>query len=146
MNPGQLLTEYALSFLGVPYIWGGQNRLVGVDCSGFAQMIAQAGGIDPSGDQTAQALYDHFHRTSGIEGIPQWGAFAFYGESVLKISHVAWCLNPYQIIHAGGGDSTCKTLVDAMKKGACVRVDVLDYRSDRVAVIRPRYPKIGIVV
>lgn len=146
MNPGQALTEYALSMLGVPYIWGGENRLTGVDCSGLVQLILRAGGVDPPGDQTAQALYDHFHRTSGVEGIPQWGALAFYGESVLKISHVAWCLNPYQMVHAAGGDSTCKTIEDAKKKGACVRIDLIDYRKDRVALIRPRYPKIGIVV
>lgn len=146
MSPGSILTEYALSMLGVPYIWGGSNPLSGVDCSGFAQLVARAGGIDPPGDQTAQALYDQFHRTSGIEGIPQWGAFAFFGESVLKISHVAWCLNPYQIIHAAGGDSSCKTVEDAKRKGACVRIDVLDCRTDRVAIIRPKYPKIGIVL
>ena len=68
----------------------------------------------------------------------------FYGKSVTEISHVAWALNPYQIIEAGGGDHLTKTRDDAAAKSACIRVRPIDRRKDRVAIVHPSYARIGI--
>ena len=140
----KFLIDYALSMLGVPYKWGGSNSLEGLDCSGFIQCILASAGIDPPGDQTAQSLYNAFEK-NGAHGTPSPGALVFYGRSVTKITHVAFCIDPYRVIEAGGGDSTTKTKEDAAKRGACVRIRLIDHRSDRVAIIKPSYIKIGVI-
>ncbi|MFL0195418.1 NlpC/P60 family protein [Clostridium sp. WILCCON 0269] len=38
MNTGNSIVDYALSFLGVPYVWGGTTPS-GFDCSGFVQYV-----------------------------------------------------------------------------------------------------------
>lgn len=141
----ETLKAYALAMVGVPYIWGGSCPIqgFGLDCSGFVQLVLASAGIDPPGDQTAQGLYNALELNSS-HGVRGPGAIAFYGKSVLQISHVGFCLDAYRMIHAGGGDSTCKTPADAAKKGAFVKVNLINYRSDLVAVLRPQYVKIGL--
>jgi cell wall-associated NlpC family hydrolase len=55
-----LLIQYAMSFIGVPYRWGGSNPITGFDCSGLVQEILKSVYMDPPGDQTAEALYQYF--------------------------------------------------------------------------------------
>jgi len=131
----EVACDYAMQFAGTPYIWGGNNPLEGFDCSGFAQEILAAMGLDPRGDQTAQMLYDHFIE-EGIEMEPQRGCLAFFGEEE-RITHVAFCLSEDQMIEAGGGGRACKDEESAAAHGAYVRVRALDARSDLVACIYP---------
>lgn len=138
----ELLKAYALSFLGTPYKFGGANRLTGLDCSEFVQELLRSVGMDPPGDQTAQALFDHFSQ-KGDWGKTQAGALAFFGKDAKSITHVAMLLDQYRIIEAGGGDSTTSSLQDAQQKGAMVRIRLLKFRKDLVAVIRPQYIHIG---
>ena len=37
--------DYAYSFLGTPYRWGGDDPLTGIDCSGLALEVLKAAGI-----------------------------------------------------------------------------------------------------
>lgn len=134
----EYMREVALSCLNVPYIWGGNNPLSGMDCSGFAQWCLQSVGMDPKGDQTAQALYRAFIE-KGLVGQKGLGALAFYGRSLTSISHVALMLNDWQVIEAGGGGSRCKTPEIAAQKGAMVRIRPLLARSDLRVVIMPLY-------
>lgn len=139
-----LLRNYALQFVGIPYIWGGSNPIVGFDCSGFVQELLASVGIDPPGDQSAQNLFDYFEKIS-TWNVFGCGSIAFYGGSVTKITHVAMMLDTYRIIEAGGGDSSCVSPALAAKKNAFIRVRLIKHRSDLVAVLRPRYATIGIV-
>lgn len=134
-----LLSQYFLAQLNLPYIWGGENPLLGFDCSGLVQYCLRGVGMDPPLDQTAQALYRHFHDRGHPIQEPQEGAFAFYGGSLNHITHVAYALNKRIIIEAGGGDATTKTIKDAQKRGACVRLRPWNYRKDCVAVLLPKY-------
>jgi len=68
------------------------------------------------------------------------GSLCFYGKSVNAITHIAMMINEYQVIEAGGGDSTTVTLEEAKKRGACVRVKAFGHRKDLVATILPNYP------
>ncbi len=139
-----LLKLYALSLCGTPYIWGGATPNPGLDCSGCVQLILAAAGIDPPGDQTAQALYDALEANS-THGLMNLGSLAFFGKSVRQISHIGFILDPYRMVHAGGGDSTCTTPAAAAKKGAFVKVTLIKYRSDLVATLKPSYVKIGVM-
>ena len=118
----KLLYHTAVSFLYTPYKWGGES-FKGYDCSGLVQEILASAGVDPPRDQTAQKLYDHFSLPiNHVSEQPQLGAVAFYGESPQLVTHVAFLLNRYRMIEAGGGDSTVVTRGDAAFKNALVRV------------------------
>jgi cell wall-associated NlpC family hydrolase len=139
----ELTITYALSFLGTPYIWGGQSPQ-GADCSGFVIMVLQAEGILPNKfDATSQGLHTYF-RVNGAKKVrsPSQGCLAFYGKSVDRITHVALCLDGNQVIEAAGGDSTTNTAEDAAARGAHVRIRKLRYRSDLVDVLSTDINKI----
>lgn len=137
----KFLTELALSLLGTPYKWGGNNPMQGLDCSGFVQWLLESVGSDPKGDQTAQTLYDTILVQGGIAiQAPKSGALCFYGPTKTTITHVAFMVSDHQIIEAGGGDHTCINIEESAKKGACVRLRPFGHRKDLVAVVLPNYP------
>ena len=140
----QILIPYALSFVGKPYRWGGESPLTGFDCSGLIQELLRSVGLDPPGDQTAQALFDHFDLYGERDPRPGAGVLCFYGKDVSSITHVSMMLDPYRIIEAGGGGSETKTLEDAVRQDARVRIRHLSARKP-VAMRKPRYASIGLV-
>lgn len=137
MASKELLLAYALSFLGVPYRWGGNNPLTGLDCSGLVCEILKGHGVVPhSMDATSQQLFNMFGDSSVS---PQLGALAFYGKSKDEITHVAFCLNDRLIVEAGSGNHNVTDLSEAQAKGAVVRIRPLNYRRDLVSVLMPVY-------
>lgn len=134
-----LLSRYFLSMLNLPYIWGGQDPFNGFDCSGLIQFCLQAVGLDPKGDQTAQALFTHFMSNGHSLQEPAEGALIFYGTSPNHITHVAYCLDSRTIIEAGGGNQGTKKKADAIKQSACVRLRPWKYRKDYIGIIMPKY-------
>lgn len=134
------LTQYALTFLGLPYFWGGSNPLTGFDCSGLVLELFKAYGIAPFNDGSAQDLYVYARANGMVSSIGE-GALCFYGKGPLAISHVAYMVNRVQVIEAGSGDSTTTTLERAKEQGACIRLRPYNHRKDLVEVIRPNYPQ-----
>jgi peptidoglycan DL-endopeptidase CwlO len=45
-DPGQAAVEAATRYLGVPYLWGGTDPTVGLDCSGLLQNVYRGLGVD----------------------------------------------------------------------------------------------------
>lgn len=133
----KVLYSYAMSFCGVPYRWGGDDPMAGYDCSGFVQELLACVGLDPKGDQTAQALHDYFEKESTMSAFPDFGALAFYGSE--RITHVAFCLNRDLVLEAGGGGSRTHDLEDAKAQNAFIWVRPLMRRKDLVSVLMPRY-------
>lgn len=129
--------EYARSFLGTPYLWAGSSPQ-GWDCSGFIQEVLSFAGVDPKGDQTAQALLNHFI----IHGKKEIGAgsLCFYGKDKASITHVSMMTSDFTIIEAGGGNELCTDLKVSANKGAFVRERPVTHRSDLVLTLRPNYP------
>ena len=39
------IVEYAMRFIGNPYVWGGTSLTKGADCSGFVQSVFKSKGI-----------------------------------------------------------------------------------------------------
>lgn len=136
-----ILLEYAKSFLGVPYLFGGRNRLEGLDCSQYVIELLISSGILPHGtDTNAQGLLDYLEKHSVSDSIdPQPGAIAFYGKDSHSIVHVAFCIDNNTMIEAGGGDHTTTSLGAAVKKSACVRMRPVKYRKDYFCCLMPNY-------
>lgn len=132
--------EYAKSFLGTNYLWGGNNVLQGFDCSGFVQEVLASIGMDPKGRQNSQLLFEHFRLNGKQSSGPVPGALAFYGKNSQDISHIAICLSAYQIIEAGGGSSSTTSRDMAARVGATVRIRPVEHRKDIVAYFIPNYP------
>jgi cell wall-associated NlpC family hydrolase len=135
------LIDYAMSFVGTPYRWGGSTAQ-GIDCSGLVQEILMSVGIDPAGDQTAQILFNHFSQKDkqDKDQLVRAGSLAFYGKDKNSISHVAFMIDSWRMIEAGGGGSKTNTVADAERDIAFVRVRPFFRRKDLVAMIHPLYP------
>jgi cell wall-associated NlpC family hydrolase len=135
MNKKDLASYYAGQLIGHPYRWGGEDPNGGFDCSGLVQEILRGVGLDPAGDQTAQALYNAFKAKEIVD--TRKGSIAFYGKSKTSITHVAWLYEDGFIVEAGGGGSKTLTLADAIKHQAFVRLRPVNHRKDLVAVVDP---------
>lgn len=132
------LFSYAMTFVGLPYVIGGQHPSVGYDCSGVATEILIAGGALKHGtDLSAQGLYDHFKQNQ-CEKIDQ-GSLVFFGKSFSQVSHVGWAISDFLMIESGGGDFSTTDVSKAILKGAFVRVRPIGYRRDFLASVKPRY-------
>ncbi|MBR1572718.1 MAG: C40 family peptidase [Lachnospiraceae bacterium] len=88
------LVNYALQFVGNPYVWGGTSLTRGADCSGFVLSIYSKYGISLPHSSRAQSNYGT--RVSTLELQP--GDLLFYGSG--GISHVAIYIGGGQIVHA----------------------------------------------
>lgn len=129
--------EYAKSFIGVPYKWGGETPIDGYDCSGFVQEILRSVGLDPIQDQTAQGLANHFFSYGEVLKDPRAGCLVFFGQANIKITHVGFMLNRLQMIEAGGGGSKVTDKQSAIDSRAFVRVRPYFNRTDIIYVIDP---------
>lgn len=125
----QEITAYARQFVGTPYIWGGDDPINGYDCSGLVQELLASVGLDPSGDQTADALAKHFSK----ESLPEAGNLVFWPKEGRK-THVAILINCDQVIEAGGGGSRTKTQADAIRDNGYIRIRPLNYRGSNYTV------------
>lgn len=90
------LCEYALEFVGNPYVWGGTSLTKGADCSGFVLSIYKKYGIELPHYSKSQSNYG----TEINYKDAQPGDLLFYGSSKSTISHVAIYLGDGQIVHA----------------------------------------------
>lgn len=138
-NKATVLYESAWRLVGKPYIWGGDNPVLGFDCSGLIiELLTTVGMWPPKKDTTAQGLYYHFEQFGQI-GKKEFGSLVFYGKDLNLITHVAMIIEPGFILEAGSGGSKTKTVQDAIDQDAFVRVRPLENRKDIVAIILPNY-------
>ena len=131
----EIATKVAWSFLDTPYMWGGDDPMAGLDCSGFCIEILQSVGLLPrSGDWTAQMLYERFVGSPQFytkNTIPQEGFLVFWHskDNKDKIIHVEYCLNKELSIGASGGGSKTITVKDAIAQNAYIKVRPFRSRS-----------------
>lgn len=141
MKTSEIIRMIIQSWMGLPYKWGGDDPLLGFDCSGAILELLHSCGLPPLEDTTAQGIYNQFSakKTFGA----QFGSLAFYGEAANKITHVAFCLNEGFVFEFGGGGSKTKTREDAGEQNAYGRVRPLHRRGDLVALVNPPWPQYG---
>lgn len=137
----QILHNYAFSFIGRPYRWGGDDPLAGFDCSGFIQELLMSAGVirRGTGKMNAQGLFLLLERNNAGTS-PQAGAISFFGKDFKSIIHVGYCLDSEYMLHSGSGDSTTLNESVAIEQNAFVRMDRIKYRKDFLSCLRPQYP------
>jgi|GEM_PF-113845 len=93
----EALIALAKRFVGLPYLWGGMSPL-GLDCSGFAQLIYRMGGIPILRDADIQfegsGLLDVPHGSEAV------GDLVFFGPVKDKITHVGMIIGAGEFISA----------------------------------------------
>ena len=92
---GQQIADYAVQFVGNPYVWGGTSLTNGADCSGFTLSVFANFGIGLSRTAESQS----YGGTSVDFGSLQPGDLLFYN-STGSIDHVAIYIGGGQIVHA----------------------------------------------
>jgi len=133
------IATYLLLFIGLPYIYKGNNPLTGFDCSGLVcEGLRIKGIVGYKEDLCSQDIY-HRLLENGLyapQGIKK-DAILFFGKSISQITHVAVAVDQFTMIEAGGGDSTCTTEEEAARRNAFVRLRPITMRRDLVAVLTP---------
>lgn len=92
-----LLLKLIQAWLNAPYLWGGRTCM-GVDCSGFVQVVFKVLGISLLRDAYQQA-------TQGKDialSVAQTGDIAFFHNKEGRIIHVGIVVNGNSIAHASG--------------------------------------------
>lgn len=97
-QPKAHLIDTALIYLNTPYLWGGKTP-IGIDCSGFTQMVYKINGYSILRDASQQATQGE--ALSFIEE-SEAGDLAFFDNEEGKITHVGIIMNDNYIIHAHG--------------------------------------------
>ena len=92
---GAAIANYALQFVGNPYVFGGTSLTNGADCSGFTQSVHKHFGISIPRSSSAQANAGKSVSLSALQA----GDIIYYG------GHVGIYIGNGQIVHA----STAKT-------------------------------------
>lgn len=124
----------AFCYLGDPYEWGGDGEGGhggnNYDCSGFILHILQQTGIfPPELDMTAQNIYNAYKSYTTEK--PYKACVAFYGDSVVSITHCALIINSRGIIGANGGNI------------GKVSAEKIDFHNKKMIAIVDPYKKIG---
>lgn len=93
---GQNIANFALNFVGNPYVWGGTSLTRGADCSGFVMSVYSNFGIGLNRTSRAQASNGYAVSLSEL----QPGDLVFYAANGRSISHVAIYIGGGRVVHA----------------------------------------------
>ncbi|MCK5033982.1 MAG: C40 family peptidase [Calditrichia bacterium] len=100
VNINQLL-KTAKSFLGIPYLWGG-NSTKSLDCSGFTQTVYKSQGMLLPRDANMQVnMGDEIKPDEEFSNVKK-GDLVFFGPNEDRITHVGISLGGPVFIHSSG--------------------------------------------
>lgn len=113
---GAVAARTAERFVGIPYRWGGDNVVDGMDCSGFVRAVYNLCGVNIP--RTSAEQFRTGERVARNDLVD--GDLVFFGTSADSINHVG--------IYVGGG-----RFVHAPRRGDEIKVSALDekYFADR---------------
>lgn len=106
------IVNFALKYVGNPYVWGGTSLTNGADCSGFVQSVMRNYGISLPRTSREQAKVGRAINSSQMRP----GDLIFYANSSGTINHVAMYIGNGQIVHAASRRSG-------------IRISTWNYRS-----------------
>lgn len=116
------LSEIALLYFGVAYVYGGNTVEQGFDCSGLVcEALRSVGKLDKR-DMSAQMLWLYLRDKADIADVKK-DSILFFGRDFNSISHIAIAINENQMIEAGGEGSQASDL-------GSVRIRPITWRKD----------------
>lgn len=98
------IVNFAIKYVGNPYVWGGTSLTRGADCSGFVQSVMKNFGITLPRTSREQAKVGRSIKSSEMRP----GDLIFYANSSGTINHVAMYIGNGQIVHAASSRSGIK--------------------------------------
>ncbi len=98
------IVNYALQFVGNPYVWGGTSLTRGADCSGFVQSVLKNFGISVPRVSRDQARAGKAVTSSEMRP----GDLVFYTNSSGTVNHVAMYIGNGQVVHASSARTGIK--------------------------------------
>lgn len=98
------VVNYALQFVGNPYVWGGTSLTNGVDCSGFTMQVMKKFGVSLPHYSGSQAKMGKKVTSATMKP----GDLIFYAGSGGRINHVALYIGNGQVVHAASRKSGIK--------------------------------------
>ena len=98
------IVDYALQFVGNPYVWGGTSLTNGADCSGFTMKVLEHFGVSLPHYSGSQAKMGKGIKSSEMRP----GDLIFYAGSSGAVNHVAMYIGGGQIVHAASRRSGIK--------------------------------------
>jgi len=93
---GSAVIDMAKKYLNTPYLWGGRS-LLGIDCSGFTQMVFGICGCSLPRDASQQA--ENGTEIHSLKDAHK-GDLAFFSENGQRVTHVGILTGDGHIIHA----------------------------------------------
>lgn len=118
LSARDLIIENGLKYFNAPYLWGGRSPL-GIDCSGFSQILYKMAGIIIPRDAVQQSVLGA--NLSFVEEASP-GDLAFFDNEEGEIVHVGIIWENHKIIHASG-----KVRIDNVDHFGIYNVDTKRY-------------------
>ena len=100
---GKQVADYAVQFVGNPYVYGGTSLTNGTDCSGFTQSVYKHFGISLPRTSKAQSTYGKKVNASDI----QVGDLVFYAKNG-TVNHCALYIGNNKVVHASSPETGIK--------------------------------------
>lgn len=93
------MIDFAMKYLGTPYVWGGNSLTKGVDCSGFVKQVFLNFGYGANMPRTSREMAAKYKKISASEA--KAGDLVFYHNlRTGVVDHVAIYIGNGKIIHA----------------------------------------------
>lgn len=98
------VVNYALQFVGNPYVWGGTSLTKGADCSGFTMQVMAHFGVSLPHYSGSQAQMGKAVTSANMRP----GDLVFYAGSNGRVNHVAIYIGNGQVVNAASRKSGIK--------------------------------------
>ncbi len=131
----EIASSLAFKFIGLPYIWAGDDAVAGFDCSGVViEVNKSVGNLPRKGDWRAKDLYKLWLDKIVTKAVEVCVVFFSTGGAD-DIYHTEYVYKNGLTIGASGGGSTTLTREDAIKQNAYVKMRPL--KNDIFAIVNP---------
>jgi cell wall-associated NlpC family hydrolase len=98
---GAAVADYSLNFQGTPYVWGGNDPVNGIDCSGFVKKMYGTIGVSLPRTAAEQAMVGTpIYR---LEDLRKGDRLYFWDKKRAKIGHTGIYLGDGNFVHSSSG-------------------------------------------